>query len=712
MAQSGPQKSDQHEKFKHELSPFLGRLYRLFVTEYVTVGDFHTLAPPWRKCYKRKPDLEKIRFPSDIRDERSHYQMNVIDVTGLVKAYGPRTVLDGVSFAVAEKERVGIIGRNGCGKSTLLRILAGCEDADGGEIMRKRGLSAAYLPQEPPLDPALTIKETLEAALNEVRHRTRRYREIAEALPGAGAAEVERLLSEQHEIQGWLDLHRGWNIDHRLEDICDRLGIDDLNRRVGDLSGGLIKRVALAGILLDEPELLLLDEPTNHLDADTVAWVEEILRGYPGAVVLVTHDRYFLDRVVTRMFELDDGQATLYAGGYSAYLEQKQARLVQEGRAQERLMNLLRREEAWLHRGAKARTTKQKARIDRVADLQGQKKSVGAREVKLDFQADRRHGGTILEFDHLDVARGEARLVRDLSFILRKGERIGILGPNGCGKTSLLKTVLGELEPTAGRVVSGKNLTIGYLDQLRSGLDPEQFVHEALGEGDWVTVAGQKRHKIGYLEDFLFSAAEQRKRIATLSGGERARLLLAKLVLEGANLLILDEPTNDLDIPTLQVLEEALNHYGGCLLVVTHDRWFLDRTATGILHFEGQGKVSYQEGNYSDFCHLRRLRENADREKQAVAAEAKKREQTPRMPKRKPGLTYKERLELEAVEQKIADLEEREAELEVVLADPARLGGDPQRLAELTADYAETETELAFLMERWEALELKKEGVF
>jgi ATP-binding cassette subfamily F protein uup len=635
-------------------------------------------------------------------------KMNVIDITGLEKSYGPRRIISGATLAVAEGEKVGVIGRNGCGKSTLLRILAGLEDSDGGSMVRKRGLVATYLPQEPELDPDRTIRQTLDGCLVEAQSMISRFQELAHALPKAAPEEAQRLLAEQQEVQGWLDLHGGWSLDHKVAQVCDRLGITDLDQRVGNLSGGWTKRVALAGVLLQEPELLLLDEPTNHLDADTVAWLEEILRGYPGAVVLVTHDRYFLDRVATRMFELDGGAMTVYGGGYSAYLEQKQERLSQEGRAQSRLMNLLRREEAWLKRGAKARTTKQKARIDRVEGLREEKKDLRTREVKLDFGQQQRLGGTVLELDDLNVNLGGQTLIGCLSFLMRRGERIGVLGPNGCGKTTLLKTVLGQLTPESGRVVLGARTRIGYLDQERSGLDPERFVHEALGEGDWVTLpGGDKRHKIGYLEDFLFSAAEQRKRISTLSGGERARLLLAKLMLEGANLLILDEPTNDLDIPTLQVLEEAFNDFPGCLLVVTHDRWFLDRVATGILHFEGEGKVTYYEGNYADLRRFQELQGQAAREEARAAQTSPVKRSAP---KKRPGLTYKERLELEEVEGRIAALEERLNELEGLLAEPETIGGDHLRLA-LTADeFTAVEAELATLLDRWEELELKKEG--
>ena len=635
--------------------------------------------------------------------------MNVIDVTGLRKSYGARVILDGVGFAVGEAEKVGLIGRNGCGKSTLLRIAGGVEEPDEGTLFRQRGLQAAYLPQEPELDPAITIRQTLEGSLAEARSRLARYQQLAEALQSTRGAESERLLEEQHAVQGWLDLHNGWNLDHQVERMCERFAIVDPEQAVGALSGGWVKRVALAALLLRQPDLLLLDEPTNHLDADTVAALEEELRNYPGALILVTHDRYFLDRVVTRMFELEDGVLTPYRGGYSAYLEQKEERLEQEGRAQARLANLLRREREWLARSAPARSTKQKARIDRAAALEAQQKNVRGREVRLEFSAGQRLGGTILELQDLGVEVAGRRLFAHLGLILRRGERIGILGPNGCGKTTLLRTVLGELPPAAGTCVIGRNTRIGYLDQQRSGLDPGQFVHEALGEGEWVILpGGEKRHKIGYLEDFLFSAAEQRKRISTLSGGERARLLLAVLLLRGANLLILDEPTNDLDIPTLQVLEEALGRFGGCLLVVTHDRYFLDRVTTGILHFEEQ-KVVYYEGNYGAFLRFRELAA-ATAAQQEKAREATKRPAgaEPRQKKRS-GLTYKEKLELAEVEARIDALEGEKGELEAQLADPVRLAADRSGLEEVSRRFAELEEELEGLYGRWEELELKKE---
>jgi ATP-binding cassette subfamily F protein uup len=632
--------------------------------------------------------------------------MNALDVTDLSKSYGPQILLDGVSFTVGEEEKVGVVGRNGCGKSTLFRVLAGLEDTDGGRIATRRGLTFDYLPQKPQLDPTRTVRQTLETYLGEGREKLHRYQQIAAALETASPGETHPLLDEQHQVQGWLDLHGAWNLDHRVEEICTQFGIDDLERRVGELSGGWSQRVALAGVLLRQPDLLLLDEPTNQLDAETVAWLEEHLKACPGAVLLVTHDRYFLDRVVDRMFELEAGHLTAYTGGYSAYVEQKQERLLLEDRQQTRLLNLLRREEAWLRRGAPARTTKQKARIDRVEKLRDQKTTGRQREVELEFRAAGRLGGTILEARKLGVAFGETRVFSGVDLTLRKGERIGILGPNGCGKTTLVRTLLGQLEPTRGEVVVGKNTRIGYLDQQRSGLDPEQLVEEALGDGEWVDVGGTKRRKIGYLEDFLFPRPEQGKRISTLSGGERARLLLARLVTEGANLLVLDEPTVDLDLPTLQVLDEALRAFAGCVLVVTHDRYFLDRVATGILHFEGEDEVVFYEGNYDVFqrLHARRVEVQREEEKAALPAAAPK----PRAAKRKQGLSYKEQQELEGVEQEIATVEERQAEVEALLADASNLAGGHERLRQLTGEYAELETRLSELLERWEQLEEKR----
>ncbi len=644
--------------------------------------------------------------------------VNALDVAGLHKSYGSTVVLDGVSFALGEAEKVGVVGRNGCGKSTLFRLLAGEEAPDEGRIVAKRGLTVARLPQKPDLDPEATVRQVLESHLSEARDRLRRHQAISRALETASRLDADRLLGEQEEVHAWLDHHGAWSLDHRVEEICTRFGIRDPEALVGALSGGWSQRVALAGVLLGRPDVLLLDEPTNQLDAETVEWLEEHLKAYPGAVLLVTHDRYFLDRVVSRMFELEAGLLTAYHGGYSAYLEQRAELLAREKTAQGRLLNLLRREEAWLARGAKARTTKQKARIDRVEGLRGRKTSGPRSELNLELaspsDSDNRLGlgGTILAAEGLRVEAGGQVLVRALDFVLRRGERVGILGPNGCGKTSLLRALLGEVEPAAGHVTLGKNTRVGYLDQARGGLVDTDTVAENLGEGDWVALPGsgaRKRHKVGYLEDFLFSREDQQQPVSTLSGGERARLLLAKLLLLGSNVLVLDEPTNDLDIPTLQILDEALTEFPGCVLLVTHDRYFLDRVATGILHFEGGGRVIFYEGNYETFARLRARRQQPARGPEAPHSRGSPpRVEKERGPKPPAGLTYRERRELEEVEADVERLETRKKELEALLADPSRVSGGRGDLQELAQELADLEGRLGALLVRWEELESKR----
>jgi len=632
--------------------------------------------------------------------------MSIIDISNLYKSYGPTTLLNGVTFTIEEGAKVGFVGMNGCGKSTLFKIVAGLETKDEGNISFKKGASVGYLAQDPHLDEAKTIGEEIENALKEIRERVSRYHRINEML-GSSNSDHEKLMEEQGKLHSWIEHHGGWNTDYRVDTILTHLKIKDKNQRISTLSGGWRKRVALAKLILQSPDLLLLDEPTNHLDAETTEWLEGYLKSYPGALMLITHDRYFLDNVVEEMFELEKGTISCYSGGYSKYLEAKGERLLHEERVQSRLLNLFRREEEWMSRGPKARGTKQKARIDRFNELEEKTRTSVQKGLNLEFQADHRLGGTILEVTYLTKSYEGRQIFKPFSLSMKQGDRIGIIGSNGSGKTTLLKIILGQEHPTSGSVVLGKNTRISYFDQERSILDPEMRVEDTLGEGYWVTIGGEKRHKTGYLEEFLFEKHDHRKPVKTLSGGERARLIMAKMMLEGSNMLILDEPTNDLDIPTLQLLDEALTSYPGCILMVTHDRFFLDKVATGILSFEDDGNVVFYEGNYEIYKSLKAQKaDGIDAPAGRLYKEQKTEEIRPR--KEKKGLSYKEKLELEEIEKSIESLEARKTELEGILANPAEFSKNPDKLREMGEEFGRVENDLLSLMKRWEELEMKK----
>ena len=632
--------------------------------------------------------------------------MNVVDVFGLCKSFGSRELLDKVTFAVDEVERVGLIGANGAGKSTLLTILAGAEDSDGGSIAMKRGASVGYLSQEPVLDDDSSVAAEIEGGLQEIRSAIAAFHELSERMAD-NPPDLDRLLARQGELSVWIEHHGGWNTDHRVSEIMTHLQLPDRHQKIGTLSGGTKRRVALARLLLQAPELLLLDEPTNHLDADTTQWLQDHLKAYPGAVMLITHDRYFLDEVVTRMLELERGSITSYQGGYSLYLEQREERLMGEANTRSRLLNLLRTETAWMRRGPKARSTKQKARIDRFYDLEENCSGPGRRDLKIGFSTEEGFGGTILELAEVAKGYGDKKLLKGVSFGMKRGDRVGVIGPNGCGKTTLIRMIMGEEEPDAGKVVVGKKTKISYFDQLREVLDPGQTVYDFFGEGDYVGIGTEKRHKIGYLEEFLFSPEDRRRPISSLSGGEKSRLILARLMLQDSNLLILDEPTNDLDIPTLQLLDASLASFPGCVLMVTHDRFFLDKVATGVLAFEGEGAVTFYEGNYSNY---RERKEQARVADSALRVERRESQQAVRPEKAKKGLSYAERNELEKLEEGIATLEQQFAAVEAMLANPAAYAGAEGGIAGISANYSRLEAELAASFARWEELETKKAG--
>jgi ABC transport system ATP-binding/permease protein len=632
---------------------------------------------------------------------------NVLNVQDLHKSFGSRTLFDGVSFAVDEGEKVGFIGVNGSGKSTLFRIVAGDEGADSGTLAFQRGIRVGYLAQDPAFEPGATILTAAASGRPELMEAIGEYHEVSERL-AHGEGDAERLLARQEQAAARIDALGGWDYEHRMEAVLTRLGVEQWERPVAGLSGGEQKRVALARVLLQQPELLLLDEPTNHLDADTVLWLEEHLQEYPGAVMLITHDRYFLDRVVSRMIEVSVGELTPYPGGYTEYLEAKAERMERLAVEEDKRKKLILQELEWARRSPPARTGKAKARLGRADALQAEqreKRLPTRTAVEIAAGAAPRLGRTVLELRHVTKGYGGRTLVRDFTTLLQAGERVGIIGPNGAGKTTLLRVIMGMEAPDAGEVEVGKNTRIAYFDQRRTDVDPEKSVYEAAAEQDWVMVGGERVHLRSYLERFLFPVPQQRQKVSSLSGGERNRLLLAKLFLTDANLLILDEPTNDLDLVTLQVLESVLMEWSGCVLLVTHDRFFLDKVATGMIVFEGGGELRRHAGGYDLY---RRLREQREAEAAAAAVPAKKPAPAPaKAPaaERPRKLTWKEQREMEGIEAAILDAEARKAALEARLADPATYARPADEVAKVTAGFEAAAREVDALYARWAELE-------
>ncbi|MBX3269656.1 MAG: ABC-F family ATP-binding cassette domain-containing protein [Sandaracinaceae bacterium] len=631
--------------------------------------------------------------------------MPILDAQAISRSYGARKVLDSVSLTLELGERVGLVGANGSGKSTLGRILAGAEDPDAGQLVLRRGARVGYLAQEPRFEGDPTALEAALAGLREWSAAVAAHEAASERL--ARGVEVERALEAQAEAAATIERFGGWDLSHRAGAMLSRLGIEDATRRVGAMSGGERRRVDLACVLVARPDLAILDEPTNHLDVDTIEWLEgHLATEQPGALLLITHDRFFLDRVVQRTAELEAGRLTIYEGGYEAYLVARMEREAHAARAEQNRQNVLRRELDWLRRSAPARTTKQKARIGRAQDLLAQRGPARTRDVAL-HRAQLESGRTVLDLEALRVERGGRTLVDALTLSLVPGERVGIVGPNGCGKTTFLETVLGVRAPTGGAVRLGARTKITYLGQRREGLDETQDVFENVAGGRArVTVGGREMDTRSYLERFLFFGEQLRQPVASLSGGEKARVLLAKLLLDPSNLLVLDEPTNDLDVTTLAALEEMLVEQGGTALVVTHDRWFLDRVASAILAFEGGGRVVRYPGGYTSYRELRA----AAASEPAPSAPAPREEPVKKAsPAKKKGLTYGERLELDAMMERIEAAEARVAELEAALSDPSLYGAGAAQAASRVAEHAASQEELTRLMERWETLERKRE---
>ena len=641
--------------------------------------------------------------------------MPVIDCRNVSKIFGDRTILASATLTIRRGERVGLVGNSGSGKSTLGRVLAGIEPTDGGEFSQRRGSRIDILDQEPRFTPGSTIREVVLSNLVEWGAAKQKYDDLTAAISNAAADEVEDLIHRQAETGEEVERLGGWERVHEAEAIIDNLGVRDADRLVDNLSGGERRRVALARLLVGEPDLAILDEPTNHLDIATIEWLEAHLRDrFRGALLLITHDRYILDHVATRTLELHDGTLDSYDGGYEKYLEAKAERHAHAERVESNRQNFLRRELEWLRRGPKARGTKQKARIGRALDALSQE--APRREQTAELRADTaRQGKTILQTSGLTLERDGRVLVKALDLALSQGDRIGIVGPNGIGKTSLLLCLQGLLEPVAGSFDTGSTTRIGMLDQGRAGLDDNQTLREAaVGDRGYVEQGGEQMRVGSYLERFLFDSAAQRKKVGVLSGGERSRVSLAKLLCEKTNLLLLDEPTNDLDVSTLGALEAMLLEYGGSALIVSHDRWFLDRVATSILAFEGDaGAVELHRGNYSDYREKR-----AAEEQRREATERAGTPKTTVVQKRAASsgssasnkLTFKEKKELEGLVERVEAADAAVATLEAKLADPATYRDRGDDVPALNRDLEAAREQAAALIERWEELEAREEA--
>jgi len=626
----------------------------------------------------------------------------LISAQELVLKVNDRALLDRATLAIGAGDRIGLVGRNGAGKSTFLRMLAGESVPDDGEIVRRRDLVVGYLPQAFELDPTLTVH----------------------AAARSGAAPVLALIEEFENLPGHTNRHDeleerivqldGWTVDNRVRTALNQLGCPPDDRVIGTLSGGERRRVALARALVAKPELLILDEPTNHLDTESVEWITGYLAGYPGGLLVVTHDRHFLDQVATRIVELRNGVFERYEGNYTEYLSQRAEKLATEELVEHKRQMFLRREIEWVRRRPKAQTSKSQARLDRFQDAQEDAPPPSESEMELVIPPPPPLGNRVVEVDGVGITLGGRRLFSDLSFNFAAKTRIGVTGRNGLGKTTLLRLVLGDLAPEAGEVRIGGLTRFNYVDQGRLRVDENRTVLEEVSDGtEWVQWGDDKLSLRGYLKRFLFTDDRITTQVRHLSGGERSRLLLARVLKRGGNFLILDEPTNDLDLQTMRVLEEALVLFPGCVLVVSHDRYFLNRVCTGIVAFEGEGQVTFSEGSYDYYLEKRRRARNAASEPDPRAWTAAAKAPAAVVPQAKPApkgrkLSFKEQRELDGIEEAIHAAEAEVAEKEARFLEPDFHRKHGPRVAELTEEIESGKRNVARLYARWEELEAMK----
>ncbi|EPB8163600.1 ABC-F family ATP-binding cassette domain-containing protein [Clostridium perfringens] len=628
--------------------------------------------------------------------------MNLITLENISKSYSEKILANNVSLGINEGEKIGLIGVNGTGKSSFLKIVAGVEEPDEGTVTKGNRVRIEYLAQTPDYDDNATVLEQVFKGNSEEMRILREYEELLEKIDKGEVKEndSERLI----KLQGKIDALNLWDMESEAKNVLTKLGITNFEEKVGNLSGGQKKRIMLAAALITPCELLILDEPTNHLDNETISWLEEYLNSRKGALLMITHDRYFLDRVTNRILELDRGRLFSYDGNYSVFLEKKMERIAIEKASEEKRQNLMRKELAWVRRGAKARTTKQKARLQRFDELVNQEGFIENENIEISVMGTRL-GKKIIEIEHLNKSFGDKKIVDDFNYIVLRSDRIGIVGPNGIGKSTLMGMIEGKVAPDSGEIIKGETVKIACFSQEDTHMHPEMRAIDYIKEtGEYLqTATGERITASQMCEKFLFDGTLQWTMIGMLSGGERRRLHLLRVLMEAPNVLLLDEPTNDLDIETLNRLEDYLDDFGGVVITVSHDRYFLDRICNKIFSYEGNGKIDIYTGNYGDYL-LSKEEEAINNKEKEVAVDKNKKEPSVDKNKNKGKVlkfSFKEQREFETIDEEIMTLEEKIEELDSLMAKHASEYG---RLQELMEEKSKVEEELAFKYERWEYL--------
>jgi ABC transport system ATP-binding/permease protein len=621
-------------------------------------------------------------------------------------AFGHHALLDHAAFQLDAGERVGLIGRNGAGKSSLLKAIAGTIKLDEGSVWREKNTRIVYVPQEPELDQTHTVFEAVSEGLGALQQIIIDYHQVTHDM-GTPDADIEALMTKMQHLQHEMDVQNGWATQSRVETVLSRLKLD-ADVLVSTLSGGWRKRVALGRALVAEPEVLLLDEPTNHLDLEAIEWLEDLLLSFNGSVLFITHDRRFLDKLATRITELDRGKLTDFIGNFTQYQVKKEELLAVEETHAAKFDKVLAQEEVWIRQGIKARRTRNEGRVRRLEALRLERAARRERQgnVKLNLDAGERSGKLVAELENVSKSYGDKVLINNFSTRILRGDKIGLLGPNGIGKTTLLKLILGDIEPDSGDIQRGTKINVAYFDQMREQLDEEATLADTISPGsDFVEIGNERKHVISYLEDFLFPPQRSRSPVKSLSGGERNRLLLARLFARPANVLVLDEPTNDLDIDTLELLESLLQEFTGTLFLVSHDRAFLENTVTQVIAFEGNGKLTEFGGGYDDW--LRFSQQEAAKAEEAKSS-AKKEPAQKAAPKTQTNkLSFKEQKELESLPLEIEALELEHANINEQLLNPDIYKDNPEKVKMLQTRLSEIDTETESKLMRWEALEAK-----